>query len=52
MYTVPSKVYQPRQCDEKPDDFRKLGLGVCFQGSDKTSLNVSKIGFYATTQGA
>ena len=29
---IPSKVYSPKQCDEKPDDYRKLGLGKCFEG--------------------
>ena len=29
---IPSKVYFPKQCDEKPDDYRKLGLGKCFEG--------------------
>ena len=37
MYAVPARVYQPRQCDEKPEDFRKLGLGLCFKGSDRVA---------------
>ena len=33
MYALPSRVYQPRKCDEKPDDFIKLGIGRCFKGN-------------------
>ena len=29
---VPSRVYVPRQLDETPEDYRKLGLGKCFEG--------------------
>ena len=29
---VPSRVYTPRQPDETPEDYRKLGLGKCFEG--------------------
>ena len=29
---VPGRVYVPRQLDETPEDYRKLGLGKCFEG--------------------
>ena len=27
-----STEYLPKQCDQPPDDYRKLGLGKCFKG--------------------
>ena len=38
MYALPSRVYQPRKCDEKPDDFIKLGIGRCFNGITQPSF--------------
>ena len=31
---VLSRVYGHKQCDQKPEDYTKLGLGKCFEGGD------------------
>ena len=32
-YVVPSKRIRPRDCDELPDEFKRAGIGVCFEGT-------------------
>ncbi len=33
LTVVPCKRIRPRECDELPDEFRRAGIGVCFEGS-------------------
>ena len=37
---MPSRVYAPRQLDETPEDYRKLGLGKCFEGNRDTDSGI------------
>ena len=32
LLAIPSKRIRPRECDELHDDFRKAGIGFCFEG--------------------
>ena len=41
---MPSRVYVPRQLDETPEDYRKLGLGKCFEGIGDTD-SVKELSF-------
>ena len=33
LSVVPCKRIRPRECDELPDEFRRAGIGVCFEGT-------------------
>jgi hypothetical protein len=35
LNVVPCKRIRPRDCDELPDEFRRAGIGACFEGSYK-----------------
>ena len=32
MLPIRGHSYQPRQLDQVPDDFARIGLGVCYKG--------------------
>ena len=32
---MPSHRVRVRNCDEPPEDFRRVGIGICFKGKDK-----------------
>ena len=31
-FVVPGNRVRPRECDERPDEFVRAGIGVCFKG--------------------
>ena len=33
LFVIPGKRNRPKQLDELPDEFRRAGIGVCFEGS-------------------
>jgi hypothetical protein len=35
LTVVPCNRIRPRDCDELPDEFRRAGIGVCFEGRDQ-----------------
>jgi hypothetical protein len=39
---IPSQRLKPKVCDEVPDEFRRAGIGLCFEGksNNKTLTNV------------
>jgi hypothetical protein len=41
---IPSQRLKPKVCDEVPDEFRRAGIGLCFEGtgnnSNRTLTNV------------
>ena len=32
LYVMPRQRVRPRECDEVPDEFRRAGIGLCFEG--------------------
>ena len=35
LTVVPCKRIRPRDCDELPDEFRRAGIGICFEGRNR-----------------
>ena len=38
---IPSQRLKPKVCDEVPDEFRRAGIGLCFEG--KTNLTLTNV---------
>jgi hypothetical protein len=38
LKVVPCNRVRPRDCDELPDEFRRAGIGVCFEGRESSGL--------------
>ena len=34
LYVTPRQRVRPRECDEVPDEFRRAGIGLCFEGNN------------------
>jgi hypothetical protein len=41
LTVVPCNRVRPRDCDELPDEFRRAGIGVCFEGRERRELTKS-----------
>jgi len=39
LKVVPCNRVRPRDCDELPDEFRRAGIGVCFEGRESNGLH-------------
>ena len=35
LYVMPRQRVRPRECDEVPDEFRRAGIGLCFEGKHR-----------------
>ena len=35
LYVMPRQRVRPRECDEVPDEFRRAGIGLCFEGKER-----------------
>ena len=35
LYVMPRQRGRPRECDEVPDEFRRAGIGLCFEGKHR-----------------
>ena len=33
LYVMPRQRVRPKECDEVPDEFRRAGIGLCFEGN-------------------
>jgi len=42
---VPSQRVKPRDCDEVPDEFKRAGIGLCFEGKMFTLKWINSIHF-------
>ena len=40
LYVVPGNKVRQRDCDERPDEFIRVGIGVCFKGRTLWSLTI------------
>lgn len=32
LFVMPRQRVKPKECDEVPDEFRRAGIGLCFEG--------------------
>ncbi len=39
---IPSQRIKPRICDEVPDEFRRAGIGLCFEGERRMKKGITK----------
>ena len=39
LFVTPRQRVKPRECDEVPDEFRRAGIGLCFEGNADESIN-------------
>ena len=39
LYVMPRQRVRPRECDEVPDEFRRAGIGLCFEGKERVQAS-------------